>query len=183
MESSFHDVKAALHAFRDTVIGCLDRKATPEDDTRFANEFDVVLIVFNADARLLWHSKNSNGVSFSDAVNGMRASGATNMGDALKLSFQSLNTKMFDYGVILLMTDGFSNNGPCQKPFEFRLLVSQNKHPNVKLFAMGFGAKFDSETLKAIGDYHHIPEREFVSMVIGGIIGEINTTFGMVCAQ
>lgn len=181
MEKSILDVKNTLFAYRDLLVG------SKENDDLLKN-FKITLITFNKDAKICWSSGNlvldsKDNKSFTQSVEEIIPQGQTNMGSALDLAYSVIEQNKSLFTSIILLTDGESNEGNYRTPQQFKNYISDKSIPNIKIFSIGYGNKYNIDVLKVLGhgDYLHIANSEQIPNVIGGVIGEIKTTLATYC--
>jgi hypothetical protein len=184
MEKSIPIVKSSLLAFRDAVVGkshkVMEQYTEDERDELFRKSINLTLITFSIVAKIVWSPKSED--RFEDVVLGLDVVSMTNMGDALRLAFETIKSNdevIFNW--IVVMTDGESNEGPCRTSSSFQQMVNKNKPINSKIISIGYGDRFDPEVLYNIGTFVYIEDDEKIPVVFGNLTEEIMNTVGFNC--
>lgn len=171
------NLKHALNNICDQV-----EKLPPEE----CDNFHIVLVTFNETAKLTYKGPVSQNLRL--AIDNISCGGKTNIGDALKLTIDNvipysqtcLNTHISH---IIVMTDGQANEGI--QTIEGLRRISATKPNNCNINTIGYTVSDGStsdvpnpDILGAIGHYSMAESLEIVSETIGGIMGQVITTFG-----
>jgi len=183
MEKSIPIIKSSLLAFRDAVVGKshkeMEAYTEEERDLLFRKSINLTLITFSMVANIIWSPESND--KFEEVVHGLNVVSMTNMGDALRLAFETIKAKEFVYNWIVVMTDGESNEGPCRTSASFQQMVIKNKPINSKIISLGYGDRFDPEVLHNIGTFVYIEDDEKIPVVFGNLTEEIMNTVGFNC--
>ncbi len=181
MSESMKSVKSSLLAFRDSIVEKtpeeMEKLNPDEKDKLLRNKFNIRLITFSNDVKEVW--SNESNKRFEDIVIKLRAETMTNMGDALKMSFEKIKKDIYTW--IIIMTDGESNEGPCRTHNSFEILVNSKKPVNTKIVALGYGNNFDAEVLNKIGTFVYVEHSEMIPVVLGNLVDEIMNSIGFNC--
>jgi hypothetical protein len=179
MSSSMKSVKSSLLALRDFLVGKTPEEMeelSPEQRDSLIRNINIRLVTFSNTAKEIWSPESED--SFERVVTGMRSELLTNMGDGMKLCFRKIDPDLFTW--LIVMTDGESNEGPCQTLKSFQRLVKKTPE-KTKIVTLGYGNKFKPEILNEIGTFVYVENSEMIPVVLGNLATEILSSFGFDC--
>jgi hypothetical protein len=179
MEEELPAVVASLLAARNALlvaIGLSLEGLSEEDiDAAFVQHCRCTVIVFSGSASCIWDSLAPT-ISFGAAVRGMTLDSRTNLSEGLILAFRKTDPQCATW--IVVLTDGIPNCGAHRRAESFKVLV-QTAPPHTKIVPLGYGNEFDPSVLSALGVMTYVESREFIGHIMGGIMGEIATCYGL----
>lgn len=179
MEEELPSVKASLFAARTALLSAvhIDTHALSEEalDAEFVLQCQCSIVVFSGTATCIWDSHTAQ-ESFTSAVKSISIDSRTNLSEGLLVSFQKVDPNCATW--IIVLTDGVPNCGRHLRAESFANLVG-TMPPHTKIVPLGYGTEFDPDILSALGVMTYIESREFISSVMGSIMGEIATCYGL----
>lgn len=186
MRDTMHFLKASLFAARNSLLKFLENTSSSETDRdqAFTDKCKCSLITFSNKAKCPWESNavvqarggRLHSASFSEAVNGLECDASTNIGDGILLAF---NKKLENHSTwIIMLTDGVPNKGAYQVAQSFNNLMKMLPE-RTKIVPLGYTTDFDPDILSMLGTMTYLDSEESIPEVLGGIIGEIATCYGV----
>lgn len=145
-------------------------------DAEFVRHCRCCLIVFSDTARCIWDSSTDTIVPFTTAVRSVMVNSRTNLGEGLLLSFRKTDTECATW--IIVLTDGIPNCGLYQREESFAELIKTTP-PHTKIVPLGYGNEFDPSVLSSLGAMTYVESREHIASIMGSIMGEIATCYGL----
>ncbi|MBZ0265943.1 VWA domain-containing protein [bacterium] len=119
---------------------------------RLAEEDIVSIVLFNQNMQVLCEPAPVNYAYLHERINGISASGSTNMDVGLRQGYDFIREYQ-EQGYsnrVFLFTDALPNTGN-HSPGNFRDIVEQGSEENIGLTAFGVGIDFDQELLNFFG--------------------------------
>lgn len=184
MAPSLDSLKVSLLAMRDAMLENFPEVTSkPQDKDEVMNTLNMALIGFSDYAHILWRSDECKSKSdrkaehstFTQAVQGLKAAGATNLGHALKCAFDLKRPQSVTW--IVVLTDGMPNTGDYRSVDDFkRFMPTTPEH--TKIISLGYGTQWNPEILNVLGSMTYIDDQERIAGIFGSIAGEIVTCFG-----
>jgi uncharacterized protein YegL len=128
---------------------------------------DRAALVSFSDTATLDCGLTGNHALLQSTVDNYQAGGMTNMGDALKLAINELNTNGRNgaYRVIIYFTDGQSNIGPTNDE-----ILGMATYSGLKIYTVGYGSDVDEFFLKQVahnsgGEYYFAPDAKTLQQI------------------
>lgn len=186
MKPTMPAVRASLFAARNGLLNLIGKNVADEAerDRIFTEESNVCIITFSSDARCIWESNvatrlrnvSPSVLTFSEAVTTIHDDSSTNLGEALELAIQK---KLPNHATwIIVLTDGLPNRGTRQTPESFKNFMKEMPS-QTKVIPLGYTTEFDPEILSILGTMNYVENEESIAEILGGIMGEIATCYGM----
>src|SRR5579871_3466067 len=157
MSKSMDNLKLSLKCFRRLI----------------PNDFQLTIIKFNSESKLIWSSKHHTIDDFDNQIDGIEAFGSTDIGGAVKKAFRLISKSM---SWIILFTDGESTSGIYQKRYDLFKLIA-DLPSGCKIISLGYGEQYSPKTLSILGEYSHVDTSDKIPLILGSIYGEITTTW------
>lgn len=167
MENSIEQVKETLLV--------IHRFITSDKCNRPVN---LNLITFADEAEINYPNGE---LSFIDAVNGIYASGMTNMSDALMLTRSIVEKSPNTYKAIIMLSDGMPNKGTYQTINQLTHLSSTIDalcQVGATKISIGYGHEYNPKLLSIFGDFSYARNMSDVKEIIPCAIGRVFTTYG-----
>ena len=178
MDASIPMLKNSLRAFRDVIVDRVNLDANVTEDEveqRFRDTTSVKVIGYSQKAWLIYSSEESDRTWDQAICNEVYARSFTNMSAGIRLGFEHTDPEKCTW--LIIMSDGKSNRGECQTSESFQTLM-ESTPSNTRVMTLGYGDSFNIKTMKSIGDFTYVENREYIPSVFGSIANEFMNTWG-----